>query len=128
MQSPLVDVRPMVSSVCPLASPSAVTRTLFCMLFLSSRTEVRMPCLKRRAAAVTLFALSPLVVPVIALPAMSPSATRALVERHAELAGVIKGRVTEKETGQPIQAAQVTVVVGVSRIGAMTDANGDYQI
>ena len=40
----------------------------------------------------------------------------------------IRGKVTDKETGQPIQAAQVSALVGTSRIGAITDANGDYII
>ncbi len=41
------------------------------------------------------------------------------------LAAVVRGRVTDRESGQPVPSAQV-VVVGSLNIGAITNANGDY--
>ena len=84
----------------------------------------------RGAAALALLALASLSAPALAVSA-TPSrslSTSAAVARRAKHAAVIKGRVTEKETGQPIQTAQVTALVGASRIGTVTDANGDYTI
>ena len=49
-------------------------------------------------------------------------------ERSSEFAATIKGKVTEKESGQPVVAAQVSVAVGAARIGAVTDNNGDYTL
>src|SRR6185436_5219337 len=54
--------------------------------------------------------------------------TSVAVASRAKHAAVIKGRITEKETGQPIQSATVSALVGTTRIGALTDANGDYTI
>jgi TonB-linked SusC/RagA family outer membrane protein len=83
----------------------------------------------RTAAAIALLALSSLALPGRAAAA-SPRGlhTIALASRPAPFAANIKGKVTDKETGQPIQAAQVSAVLGGSRIGALTDANGDYVI
>ena len=69
---------------------------------------------KRRAATIALFALPPLAVPVLAVPAMAAPTrpTAAATERRSTFAAVIKGRVTEKESGQPILSAQVSVAVG----------------
>jgi len=41
------------------------------------------------------------------------------------LVAVVRGRVTDRESGQPVPSAQV-VVVGSINIGAITNANGDY--
>lgn len=46
----------------------------------------------------------------------------------SEFAANIKGKVTDKDGGQPIVAAQIAVTVGTSRLGAVTDNNGDYII
>jgi len=84
----------------------------------------------RGAAALALLALASLSSPAraaSATPSRPPSPPVAAASR-AKHAAVIKGRVTEKETGQPIQAATVSALVGTSRIGALTDANGDYTI
>lgn len=82
----------------------------------------------RRAAAIALFALPPLAVPMLAIPAMGAPTPTAAAASRARFAAVIKGRVTEKESGQPVLAAQVSVAVGTSRLGAVTDANGEYSI
>jgi TonB-linked SusC/RagA family outer membrane protein len=94
--------------------------------FTFSLSEVCMFLLTRRATAIVLLVLPPLARPALAAPAAATH-NPALIERAA-LAGVIKGRVTEKESGQPILAAQVSVNVGGSRLGALTDAKGDYTI
>lgn len=41
---------------------------------------------------------------------------------------VVKGRVTEKESGQPIMSVQIIVVGSGQRVGAITDASGDYSL
>ncbi|MEO8337778.1 MAG: TonB-dependent receptor plug domain-containing protein, partial [bacterium] len=41
------------------------------------------------------------------------------------MVGVVRGRVTDRESGQPVPSAQV-VVVGALNVGAVTNANGDY--
>ncbi|MEO5818746.1 MAG: SusC/RagA family TonB-linked outer membrane protein [Gemmatimonadaceae bacterium] len=41
------------------------------------------------------------------------------------LVGVVRGRVTDRESGQPVPSAQV-IVVGALNIGAITNSNGDY--
>ena len=61
-------------------------------------------------------------------PAMLTTDVSRASERSSEFAATIKGKVTEKESGQPVVAAQVSVAVGTSRIGAVTDANGDYTL
>src|SRR4051812_4409946 len=84
----------------------------------------------RRAVAVALLGLTSLAGPARgATPAPSRTFNVPLPsETRARFAAVIKGRVTERETGQPIQAASVSAVVGTSRIGALTDANGEYTL
>ena len=42
-------------------------------------------------------------------------------------AAVVRGRVTDRESGQPVPSAQI-VVVGATNFGAITNANGDYAI
>jgi TonB-linked SusC/RagA family outer membrane protein len=42
-------------------------------------------------------------------------------------AGVIRGRVTDRESGLPIASAQIAVI-GNSSLGAIADANGDYTL
>jgi len=84
----------------------------------------------RGAAAFALLALASLSPPAGATSA-TPSrhtSTSVAAASRAKHAAVIKGRVTEKETGQPIQSATVSALVGTTRIGALTDANGDYTI
>ncbi|MEO7085165.1 MAG: SusC/RagA family TonB-linked outer membrane protein [Gemmatimonadaceae bacterium] len=82
----------------------------------------------RKAAAIALFALAPLASPAFATP-VTPAVSRdGTPIAHAAFAGVIKGRVTEKESGQPIFAAQVSVIVGTNRLGASSDATGEYTI
>ena len=63
-----------------------------------------------RAAAVVL-----LVLPLLAAGAPS-------------FAGVIRGRVTDKETGQAIAAAQIAVVSANQRLGAITDNSGNFTL
>jgi hypothetical protein len=83
----------------------------------------------RARAATALIVLSSLVLP-------RPATAASVDHRHAagdesaraKFAGIINGRVTDKESGQPIQAAQVSAIIGTSRLGALTDANGDYAI
>ena len=40
-------------------------------------------------------------------------------------AAVVRGRVTDRETGQPIPSAQIAVV-GATNVGAITNANGNF--
>jgi TonB-linked SusC/RagA family outer membrane protein len=80
-------------------------------------------------AGIALLALSSLALSRPAIAASPhPHDGAADVSARAKFAGIIKGRVTDKESGQPIQAAQVSAIVGTSRIGAITDVNGDYTI
>src|SRR4051812_33498581 len=44
----------------------------------------------------------------------------------SSFAGTIRGRVTDKESGQPIVAAQIVVVGAAQRYGAISDNNGNY--
>jgi TonB-linked SusC/RagA family outer membrane protein len=83
----------------------------------------------RAAVAIALLALPSLAVPRAATAASlrrPPAAALGFVP--AKFAANIKGKVTDKESGQPVQAAQVSAVVGTSRIGALTDVNGEYII
>src|SRR6476646_10563146 len=84
----------------------------------------------RGAAALALLSLASLSERAFATTAVPsrPLSTFGAAASRAKHAAVIKGHITEKETGQPIQAAQVSAVVGTSRIGAVTDLNGDYTI
>jgi len=84
----------------------------------------------RGAAALALLSLASLSERAFAISAVPsrPLSTSGAVASRTRHAAVIKGHITEKETGQPIQAAQVSAVVGTSRIGAVTDLNGDYTI
>ena len=79
----------------------------------------------RRAAIVALLAAQ-LVAPGVARAADRRFEKHIAANPASEFAGVIRGRVTERDGGQPIQAAQV-VVVGTTT-GAVTDANGNYVI
>src|SRR4051812_5409316 len=96
----------------------------------SCSKEARMFYPSRATVAVALLALTSLAgsargttpAPTRTLNVSSPSVNR------APFAAVIKGRVTEKETGQPVQGASVTAPVGTSRIGALTDAAGNYTL
>ena len=81
----------------------------------------------RVAAAIALLALPSLAVPRAATASL-PRDTRAVTLAPSRFAANIKGKVTDKESGQPVQAAQVSAVIGTSRIGALTDANGEYII
>lgn len=78
----------------------------------------------RRAVSLALLAL-PLT--TASLPALTPPRWTAYeAAGSVERAGIIRGRVTERESAQPVPGAQV-VVVG-TRIGNVTDANGNYTI
>jgi hypothetical protein len=83
----------------------------------------------RAAVAIALLTLPSLAVPrsATAEPSRNLHAA-ASVFAPVTFAANIRGKVTDKESGQPIQAAQVSAVVGTSRIGALTDANGEYVI
>ena len=84
----------------------------------------------RAAVAVALLALTSLAGPARGTtPVPTPNVNVSFpYMSRARFAAVIKGRVTEKETGQPVQAASVTALVGTSRIGALTDADGNYTL
>jgi TonB-linked SusC/RagA family outer membrane protein len=81
----------------------------------------------RRTAALALFALS-------LVPATLPAHTVGRLPAHSYVsnrlapvpAGTIRGRVVDKESGQPVVAAQVTVV-GTS-FGALTNNDGQFTI
>jgi TonB-linked SusC/RagA family outer membrane protein len=73
-----------------------------------------------------LLALSLLPPSLRAAPLHGGAARLAPIGRAPAEAGVIRGRVTERESGQPVPGAQV-VVVG-TRLGALTDATGNYVI
>ena len=81
----------------------------------------------RRTCALALFAL-PLVPATLSAHAVgSLSAARSVETRPAPApAGTIRGRVIDKESGQPVTAAQITVV-GTS-LGALTTNDGQYTI
>lgn len=81
----------------------------------------------RRTCALALFAF-PLVPATLSAHAVgSLSATRSVETRPAPVpAGTIRGRVIDKESGQPVTAAQVTVV-GTS-LGALTNNDGQFTI
>ena len=74
----------------------------------------------RRAVSLALLALPLMTTSLHGLPA-----ARGAAVAH-ERVGVIRGRVTERESGQPVPGASV-VVVG-TRNGSVTDANGSYVI
>ncbi|MDB4876371.1 MAG: putative outer membrane protein [Gemmatimonadetes bacterium] len=76
----------------------------------------------RRTAAVALLALP--LLPSHTFAAPGHGALAAPLAR----AGVIKGRVTDKESGQPVVSAQIVVVGAAQRIGAISDANGNYTL
>ena len=60
--------------------------------------------------------------------ALLPSPAIAAVNgRPVEFAAVITGRITDKETGQPVVAAQVAVT-GSTRVGAISDNSGNYTL
>ena len=61
-----------------------------------------------------------------ACPERGPSSSRPSARPHEPPS--VKGRITEKESGQPIMSVQVVVVGNAQRIGAITDANGDYTL
>ncbi len=70
--------------------------------------------------------------PFLLLASVAPDTALAATARNArvsravpKLAAVVRGRVTDRESGQPVPSAQV-VVVGSINIGAVTNANGDY--
>lgn len=71
----------------------------------------------RNGATVALFALA-----LLPLPAIAADGRTAPV-----FAAVITGRITDKETGQPVIAAQVTVA-GSTRLGAISDNSGNYTL
>ena len=81
----------------------------------------------RRTCALALFAL-PLVPATLSAHAVgSLSPARSIETRPAPApAGTIRGRVIDKESGQPVTAAQITVV-GTS-LGALTNNDGQYTI
>ena len=81
----------------------------------------------RRTCALALFALPLVPATLSAHAAGSLSATRSIETRPAPVpAGTIRGRVIDKESGQPVTAAQITVV-GTS-LGALTNNEGQYTI
>jgi TonB-linked SusC/RagA family outer membrane protein len=51
-----------------------------------------------------------------------------LTARASTVAGVIRGRVIDKETGQAIAAAQIVVVGNNQRLGAITDNSGNFTL
>lgn len=81
----------------------------------------------RRTAALALFAL-PLVPTALSAHVVSGAASsRWAVTRPAPVpAGVVRGRVIDKETSQPVVAAQITIV-GTS-LGALTNNDGQFVI
>ena len=81
----------------------------------------------RRTCALALFALPLVPATLSAHAAGRLSAPRSIETRPAPApAGTIRGRVIDKESGQPVTAAQITVV-GTS-LGALTTNDGQYTI
>jgi len=81
----------------------------------------------RRTAALALFALPLVPASLSASVVGSLTTTRSAVARPAPApAGIVRGRVIDKESGQPVIAAQITVV-GTS-LGALTNNDGQYVI
>ena len=68
---------------------------------------------------------------VLVLANVVPGTATAAVPRvhvspaEGRLVAVVRGRITDRESGQPVPSAQV-VVVGALNIGAVSNANGDY--
>ena len=81
----------------------------------------------RRTCAVALFALPLTPATLFANVVGTLSSARSVETRPALVpAGTIHGRVIDKESGQPVTAAQITVV-GTS-LGALTNNDGQYTI
>jgi TonB-linked SusC/RagA family outer membrane protein len=78
---------------------------------------------RKRLAAVALVALVLPSARAAAITANTP-VTRSVRVRAA----VIRGRVTDRETGQTIPSVQIAVVGAAERVGALSDANGDFVI
>jgi hypothetical protein len=66
-------------------------------------------------------------VALLTLTLLPPPAIAAVNARPVAFAAVITGRITDKETGQPIVAAQVAVT-GSTRVGAVSDNSGNYTL
>jgi len=81
----------------------------------------------RRTAALALFALQLVPAALFATPNTTASARHSSAAASAPiLAGSIRGRVVDKESGQPVAAVQVTIV-GTS-LGALTNNDGVFTI
>ena len=81
----------------------------------------------RRTAALALFALQLVPAALFATPNTRASARHSSAAASAPiLAGSIRGRVVDKESGQPVAAVQVTIV-GTS-LGALTNNDGVFTI
>src|SRR5262245_38413387 len=81
----------------------------------------------RRAAALALFALPLAPASLLAHTDGAPTSPKpTTTHRVPARAGVVRGKVTDKENGQPVVAAQVTIV-GTS-LGALTNNDGIYTI
>lgn len=61
------------------------------------------------------------------LPAAAAAVREPAAAPIGNLAGAVRGRVTDAESGQPIPSAQVSVI-GSPNLGAITNANGDYVV
>ena len=79
----------------------------------------------RRTALLAVAALAAAPASLYATGHTAPTADHASAVTP-KFAGVVRGRVTERESGQPVASAQV-VIVGTT-IGAVSDQNGNYAI
>src|SRR3954465_6274933 len=66
-------------------------------------------------------------VALLALALFPPHAAAAGGGRRSAFAAVITGRITDKETGQPVVAAQIAVA-GSTRVGAISDNSGNFTL
>src|SRR6185369_17028185 len=89
---------------------------------LNTPRRLRMSLFPRRAVALALLALT--LGPASLLATGSRRTDSRAVASAPAAVGVVRGRVTERESGQPVVAAQV-LVVG-TRTGTVSDANGNY--
>ena len=115
----MVASSPVVASVSRRVPRAAVT--------LMPSATMRMLYTHRRIVALGLLAM-PLALPPSLAAMRVHTVDRLVTPVTPARVAVVKGRVTEKESGQPIMSVQVIVVGSAQRIGAITDASGEFTL
>lgn len=85
-----------------------------------------MPLQNGRVVALGLLLTLAAPLSVASAGAANGPSTRVPSVRTTRRAAVIRGKVTDKETGQPVPSAQVVVIGFAQRLGAVTDDQGNY--